>query len=75
MTPNNEEIDATPAWMLEQVSPSGIAVLEQIHENAIINFKSDLVPQPELPSLWRLAYLVSHETAPLLFYVYQENGV
>ena len=71
----NEEVSASPAWMLEQVAPSGIAVLGELHENFIVNFKDNLVPQPDLPSLWRLAYIVSYETSPLLFYYYQENGL
>jgi hypothetical protein len=67
-----DTLDAFPAMQTEQVTPTGIAVVTMVHENLVVNFKRDLSPKIDLPSIWRLANHVVNERGPLLVFRFKE---
>lgn len=59
---------------LEELPGTAIDVLDLTVENALVNFRRDRLPAPQLPSLWRLAKLVTFELGPLTVFASDADG-
>lgn len=66
-----DQLDTFPALKAEQITPTGVAVVGMIHENLTLNFRKDLDPDLDLPSIWRLAKHVVTERGPLVVFRYK----
>ncbi len=62
------DLPVMPALREEQVFPTGPAMLAVVNENITDNFAIGQPCSINLPSLWRLAYQVVNETAPMVIY-------
>jgi len=56
----------------EEIPGTAIDVLDVTVNNALINFRRDQLPNPQLLSLWRLAKVVTFELGPMT--VFTENA-
>jgi len=68
-----DELETFPATQVEQVTPTATSVLTMVHENLSLNFRTDRLPNLDLPSLWRLAKQVVYERGPILVHRYRED--
>lgn len=62
-----------PPLQQEQVAPTGPEVVAVMNENITDNLANGQAPAIGLPSIWRLAYQVVYETAPLVIYRYKST--
>lgn len=66
-----DALNDNPALLPAQIPPTGVALVTNIHESLVINFRIGRAPTLDLPSLWRLAKHVVYERGPLLVYRYK----
>lgn len=64
----DNDADTLPVYELEQLAPTGPAILGVVNENIVSNFFNNNPTSIELPSLWRLAKHVHTERSPILLY-------
>lgn len=65
--------DPLPPLRGEQIPATAYAVLNAMHANTVENFRVDLDPELDFPSMWRLAKHVVYERGPITLYRFAEQ--